>query len=32
MRFLAGTAHPQLTPAFAGHIQSAVLECRGVRR
>ena len=32
MRFLSSTAHPQLEPAFAGHIQSAVLECSGVRR
>jgi hypothetical protein len=32
MRFTSGTAHPQLAPAFAGHIQSAVLECSGVAR
>lgn len=32
MRFLSGAAHPQLEPAFAGHIQSAVLECSGDRR
>jgi hypothetical protein len=32
MRFRSSTVHPQLEPAFAGHIQSAVLECSGVRR
>jgi hypothetical protein len=31
-RFQAGSAHPQLEPAFAGHIQSAVLECDGTAR
>jgi hypothetical protein len=31
-RFTSGTAHPQLAPAFAGHIQSAVLECSGAKR
>jgi hypothetical protein len=31
-RFTPGTAHPQLLPAFAGHIQSAVVECGGVTR
>jgi hypothetical protein len=31
-RFTAGTAHPQLPPAFAGHIQSAVLECPAATR
>jgi Peptidase inhibitor family I36 len=31
-RFTAGTAHPRLEPAFAGHIQSAVLECSQTSR
>jgi hypothetical protein len=30
--FSSGTAHPQLDPAFAGHIQSAVVECSGTAR
>jgi hypothetical protein len=31
-RFTAGSAHSQLETAFAGHIQSAVLECSGATR
>lgn len=27
MSFVAGTVHPHLETGFAGHIQSAVLEC-----
>jgi hypothetical protein len=30
-RFTAGSAHRQLAPAFAGHIQSAVVECTVAR-
>jgi hypothetical protein len=31
-RFPAGTADRHLEPAFAGHIQSAILECGGTTR
>jgi hypothetical protein len=32
MRLLSGTVHAQLEPAFAGHIQSAMLECNAPAR